>query len=422
MSMLSIYTLTEADVERYVDQDVIFDRGRVYYRARRVIHLDVNDDRLSARVSGSTRRPYQVEIWIDRGILHSTCTCPYDRGACKHVAAALLEWVYRRAPGASPAGSELAEWRARLEAVPPPVLIEHLAYEAENDLLIERYLKRWMRELTPEHLPKLIARLFREVRAASPASLERLCERLLHLLDWADSFPDDQAIPVAVEALKRLPVAFPLLPHPARDDVVERALTIIHRRASRLEEGRVARRKLIYNLLGLIEHQTPAWRAPLMETLTRLAEGCGGLSFLIDVVRQRALGDLRLRRFLAELYKRQGRWDEYERTRVRCLVDEDDYLELFEYYIEENRPEEAMILGERGMNALGVRAPRLAERLTALYLEWGERDMARQHLLRCFRYWPSEQLLQRLDTLSKGRRGWKRQRTRLMKALQAGRR
>lgn len=420
MSTRSLHTLTEADIERYVDRELVFDRGRDYYRARRVIRLDVHDERLSARVSGTARHPYEVDIWIERGNLHATCTCPYDRGVCKHVAATLLEWVHRRSPGAPPVGSDIAEWRTRLEAIPPSVLIEHLIYEAENDLLIERYLRRWVRELTPEHLPKLVARLFRELRTTSRTSVERLCDRLIHLLDWADAFPEDRAVPVAVEVLKRAQVAFDLLPHPARDEMVKRALVLIHRRASRIEGGRLARRKLIRELLELIGHQTPAWRALLMETLTRLAEGCGGVSFLIDAVRQRALGDdLGLMRFLAELYKREGRRDEYERTRARCLVDEDDYLELFAYYVEENRPEEAMILGERGMNALGERAPRLAERLTALYLEWGERDAARQHLLRCFQYWPSESLLRQLDALSARHREWKRKRNELMKRLKA---
>jgi hypothetical protein len=51
---------------------------------------------------------------------------------------------------------------------------------------------------------------------------------------------------------------------------------------------------------------------------------------------------------------------------------EQDFLALFAAALSENRPEDAMVIGERGVQALGARAATLAGRLRTLYLEWGE--------------------------------------------------
>ena len=69
--------------------------------------------------------------------------------------------------------------------------------------------------------------------------------------------------------------------------------------------------------------------------------------------------------------------EEYEAARKKSLITEEDYLELFDHYLGENRSEDAMVIGEKGIKALGSRARSLAERLAALYNEWGEAERAR---------------------------------------------
>ena len=67
----------------------IFERGQAYFTDGMVEHLDLNikANTVSATVLGT--KEYSVEIYIDRGEVHATCTCPYYN-VCKHTVAVLL--------------------------------------------------------------------------------------------------------------------------------------------------------------------------------------------------------------------------------------------------------------------------------------------------------------------------------------------
>lgn len=416
----TIYTLDQTDIQRHVGNSIIFQRGYGYYRAGRVSHLEVRDDHIRARVVGSQENTYKVEAWCEEGELWSTCTCPYTWGVCKHVAATLCAWINRRADPQIYTRTTMAEWRARLEAIPPTVLIDQIIDEVGVDMLLERYVKRWLEKLSPSKLPNLIAELFRHARAGSPTELEHTLARVSHLLHWAESLPPEQAIAVASETLKRIEANSHLTSLAGADEAVRRSLNILRTRVPQAHLDAPAGHSLLRLLVKLLQVPVPAWRAPSLETLLTLADHLQEREFLIGEVRKKAYGDdPSLMRLLAHLYKCEGRMEEYAAARAKSLLDESDYLELFQFYIDDNRPEEAMRVGEQGMKHLGPAAPQLAERLTALYLEWGERELARQHLRRCFDYWPSEKLLKQLESLSQERKEWKTEQAQLHKRLKA---
>jgi uncharacterized Zn finger protein len=412
--------LDQADIRHHVGNSVIYQRGYGYYRAGRVVHLEVRDEHLLARVTGSYGNTYKVEIWCEQGEVLSTCTCPYTWDVCKHVAATLCTWLNRRADPQTYTTTTTSQWRAQLEAIPPQVLIDQIMDEIRIDLMLERYVKRWVEQLSPEKLPKLITKLFRTTHAGSPADTERALERLGHVLNWAESVAPEHAIKVASETLKQTQARPDLMPLASSNDAVTRSLNILRTCVPQANLEAPARRALLRLLVKLIEYQAPAWHDGLTEVLLELTDSPGERAVLIDEVRKKAVGDEPgLMGMLARLYKLEGRMEEYAAARSKSLVDENDYLELFQYYIQENRPEEAMVLGEQGMKQLGISAPQLAERLTMLYLEWSERDLARTHLLHCFNYWPSEELLRQIESLSKEKKDWKTERARLQKKLTA---
>lgn len=71
----------------------ILSRGREYYRSGQIEALELDGLHVTAEVSGSGDRPYQVEIEFseDGDITDWFCDCPYDWGdVCKHTAAVLL--------------------------------------------------------------------------------------------------------------------------------------------------------------------------------------------------------------------------------------------------------------------------------------------------------------------------------------------
>ncbi len=80
--------LTEEDIESCCEYK-IFNRGYDYYHNGMVEQIQFNKkaNTISATVTGT--REYRVEIYIDNGELHGTCSCEYY-AVCKHIIAVLL--------------------------------------------------------------------------------------------------------------------------------------------------------------------------------------------------------------------------------------------------------------------------------------------------------------------------------------------
>lgn len=79
------------DFEQYVDE-VIIDRGRRYYKEKRIASIDKQqDDRYVAAVNGSDNYMVTVQLDEQETIVEAECNCPYTGGPyCKHMVAVFL--------------------------------------------------------------------------------------------------------------------------------------------------------------------------------------------------------------------------------------------------------------------------------------------------------------------------------------------
>lgn len=77
--------------------DTSFERGQEYYQSGNVGPLVQRGNMVQAAVEGSDYEPYQVRLTFDEGgIRDATCTCPYDYpGWCKHIVAVALACLYQ---------------------------------------------------------------------------------------------------------------------------------------------------------------------------------------------------------------------------------------------------------------------------------------------------------------------------------------
>jgi hypothetical protein len=76
-------------------------RGRTYFKAARVVDLQIAGPVVRAVVQGSM--DYEVELAWASGSWSAVCTCPVEAD-CKHAYAAGLAWLQRNGRGAGPAG------------------------------------------------------------------------------------------------------------------------------------------------------------------------------------------------------------------------------------------------------------------------------------------------------------------------------
>jgi hypothetical protein len=384
--MPDLWTLSARDIEWYAQSDTILERGRSYYRSGRVreLHL-VSEDRLRARVRGQWERFYRVDVWIEDGEVYSSCTCPYSWGVCKHVVAVLLAWLDRRET-LSPRTSTSTETRSLatwLETVPPDVLRDMLQEESRTNSAIEDALRRWRDLLRPERIPTRIIRLFQGLQMASPAGIRRHEEWIVHLLAWAKAFD-----PGAAAAIARQTLTCAVEMRRARPDVeltaiIAQVLELIEHHADAFAGDRPFTTSVLRNMVELFLLGRATVRALLEPSLLTLSERWSRRADVIAELKKRLLGpDSGAYALLATLCRLEGAIEEYEAAREHSLVSEEDYLELFEHYLATNYPDRAMRVGERGIKALGAKAPRLRERLAALYREWGETARAKRILKR----------------------------------------
>ncbi len=383
--MPDFWTLSHRDVEWYAGSEAILERGRSYYRSGRVRELRlVAADRLQARVRGQQERAYRVELWIEDQELYSHCSCPYSWGVCKHVVAALLAWLDQREEighGRPPSdrATTLATW---LETIPPDILRDVLQEESRTNSAVEEALHRWREALRPESLPARIAHLFRGMLRASQEGLRRQQERIVHLLIWAKTFEPTPAAAIARETLQRALEWHRHRPDAELTPIIARALELIEHHAEAFGRNPKLATSLVRALTELFFMARAPARALLEPALLKLTECWDRRAEAITFLKEQWLGsDTGAYALLARLCRLEGRIEEYEAARQKSLVSEEDYVELFDHYLATNYPDRAMRVGEQGIKKLGAKAPRLRQRLAALYQEWGETARA-QRLLR----------------------------------------
>lgn len=145
MSLAQSYTL--ADVKNWYSMQEL-QKAKAYLNS--IDYLDIQFDKITARVKGTAPRPYQVEIFFDtdkNGKLRidPTCSCPVHR-SCKHTAVVLLSALsVPRAPTVNHAVLDWVEsFRRAVQAPPkkkskPAVRPEHLCYVLTRSLYTEEY-------------------------------------------------------------------------------------------------------------------------------------------------------------------------------------------------------------------------------------------------------------------------------------------
>jgi len=379
-AMPDLQTLTSRDIEWYIGSDLIVERGRNYYHLGRVFDLELTtDEHLRAKVYGQYQKYYKVEVWSEDEELYSECTCPYEWGVCKHVAAVLYAWLDRREKEALPESSgEEAEGRVSLEAIPREVLLDLLAEEMRTNSAVEKAVARWIEALAPARLPQRIAALFRGMISASPAWIERNVEKIDHLLIWAKSFEPSPAARIASETLSQAAQLMKVRKDVDLKRLIKSTIDLLRAHSAGFSQNRRLERKIMLGLLEIFLIGDPAQRLLIGPAIVELSESSVRRADLISELEHRIIGaDAGAYALLAKLCKLEGRINDYEVARKKSLITEEDYLELFDHYVSENRSEEAMVIGEKGIKALGSRARNLAERLAALYKEWGEAERAR---------------------------------------------
>ncbi len=144
----SIGTLLDRDALRRMAGARSFERGEDYFDGGQVGALVEHEGTIAAKVQGT--RPYRVKLWVKRGEIDYSCTCPVGaEGAfCKHCVAVGLAWLDRRestkATGKKPAGpavTTMDDVRAHLAAQDKNALVDMLMQQAmENDRLRQRLL------------------------------------------------------------------------------------------------------------------------------------------------------------------------------------------------------------------------------------------------------------------------------------------
>lgn len=381
--MPDLWTLSARDIEWYAESDAVLERGRSYYRSGRVreLHL-VTQDHLRARVRGQWERFYRIEVWVEEGELHSQCSCPYW-GVCKHVVAVLLAWLDRReelCPDA-PTGGDMESLAAWMETIPPHLLRDLLLEESRMNSAIEEVLRRWKETLRPERLPQHIALLFRKMSGASSKGIARSEGRIVHLLAWAKTFPPSVAGAIVRETLKRAVEWRRRRPDVELTAILTQVVELLEAQAQAFERDPKLGASVLRDLVTLFLLGRASTRVFLEPALVTWAERWGRRAEVIaELKRQLPEGDTGAYALLAKLCRLEGRLEEYEAARHKSLVSEEDYLELFEHYLRTNYPDRAIRVGEQGIKALGTKASRLAERLAALYQDWGETARAERLL------------------------------------------
>ena len=90
---MHLYVPTDKEIRALVGA-TSYERAIEYAEGGKVAAVRLRGRELSARVQGSARTPYQVEIDLgETGIDRSWCSCPVGAGGvCKHVGALLMHW------------------------------------------------------------------------------------------------------------------------------------------------------------------------------------------------------------------------------------------------------------------------------------------------------------------------------------------
>ncbi len=89
---MNIKNITEDMIQEFAESKKILARGIDYVKRDMIQSLELVDEKILARVRGSTG-VYTIEISVDDAGLKASCDCPYNKDNCKHTVAVLYKWL-----------------------------------------------------------------------------------------------------------------------------------------------------------------------------------------------------------------------------------------------------------------------------------------------------------------------------------------
>jgi hypothetical protein len=144
--MSGLYSYTIDDIRaNFSVKDYV--RGQEYARAGRVVDIKISDDgKLIARVQGSGRNLYKIEVQIEsyrsKKRFSSDCSCPLGMG-CKHIVAALLS-----AMGYT-SSTQIIDVTPKIDTSNSPIILPYIAPTVINgtDSVLDHELHSWLNSL-----------------------------------------------------------------------------------------------------------------------------------------------------------------------------------------------------------------------------------------------------------------------------------
>lgn len=417
-----------------------FLRGEEYFSVGAVGRLRITDDKVAAKVEGTTT--YRVELRNEGGLLGFDCSCPRaaDGYFCKHDVALGLAWldqsaVERKAGNGSGRKKRRDPWRdikQYLSSQPADSLIELLLDVAQRDDRLYQFLL--LKAGRARGGSGSVAQAFRQ--AIDDAT------RIHGFVDWreADSFADD--IEQVAESMAEL-----LQPDTAGllVELAEYAIDRLENAMEHVDDSSGAVGGLVHGL-GELHLQacgmTKPSPAPLAERLITLETtlplgvwsfdpltyrdvlGAAGLRRYRELAqaqwcklkRRNAedgfhTGDFTITRIMEQLAEASGDMEELVAIKSRDLSSAWNYLQIAEIWAKDRQPAKALEWAERGLQAFPQRTDnRLRDFLVAAYLKRKRNDEALHLTWIQFEEQPALGCYQKLHDVADKLRRWPEQR------------
>ena len=397
---MKLKDISEDDIYGLVG-NTLAGRGFDYYESGMVLDLKVRNGKIIAEVAGSSEPSYTVKIWCDDDGVDGNCTCPYSQGidVCKHVAAALFEWVYDRADDMEDVAVEAETLREGLSRLSKEQLIA-LLIEAveENEALYQKVRiltepeasdaeKDWVRE-TKAHI--------RRICAAEPyidwdeIGIGSQLEAALAPVENADA---KDKLEVYLYALQQIQER---LPDYELDDLYEVASLLLAELGRALANAEVSPDERRSQLGALLKIHLSGVGWTDSEVADALRQACASPEEVEALIAQLENDDRYANtELLAKLYLHAGRDDAYLGIRLQHLNSDLDYLEVAEFYLNRSERNKAIEIAERGLRELTHKTA-LYPFLEEQYRTVGERRKLQELLCSQFEAMPSLEHYQRL--------------------------
>ncbi|MCZ6676533.1 MAG: hypothetical protein O7E52_04710 [Candidatus Poribacteria bacterium] len=386
-------------------------RGYDYYASGMVLSLRARGGTITAEVAGSSAPSYTVKIWCDEDGVDGTCTCPYSAGidVCKHVAAALFEWVYERSDEApEPAISEV-ELRRGLENLSKADLVSLLLEAAEESDTVYQKLrirleraeatgeKSWIREMKAE-IQQLCAT--DAYGGWEYIDIGTQLDSLLQPLENAEITDGLEIYTYTLEQIQQIDADDEMDNLVAVRDQIYAAIGNLLGDSNYPHD----QKRKYFDMLMEIYFDAQRWSdSELGDVIANACCSPEDFDFVLGKVEDR--DEWGRAKLLAKLYLQSGQEEAYLEIRRQNLNSDMDYLELADFYQTRGRAREAIEVAEEGLQRLTHKAA-LYPFLEEQYEAQGAVSHLQRILMAQFTEFPASELYQRLKRVAEAAGTW----------------